>query len=96
MKTVQFLRPRTALVHLRPKFFQPLDHGRPISNEPPSPPSSPNDNQSIKRIQSKDDYYMLSGPSLRSAFVFNIKLLVLSCFPLTSFHLAEASLSAYL
>ena len=38
---------------------------------------------------------MLSGPSFRSVFVFSINSLVLSCFPLTSFHLAEASLSAF-
>ena len=44
MKIVQFSRP-PPLVQLRPKFFHPLDPGRPISNEPPSP----NDNQSIKR-----------------------------------------------
>ena len=36
---------------------------------------------------------MLSGPSFRSAFVFSINLLILSGF---SFHLAEASLSAFL
>ena len=35
----------TPLVHLRPKFFHPLDLGRPISNELPYP----NDKQSIKR-----------------------------------------------
>ena len=39
---------------------------------------------------------MLPGPSFRSAFVFSINLLILSGFPLTSFHLAEASLSAFL
>ena len=38
---------------------------------------------------------MLSGPSFRSAFVFSINSLILSGFPLTSFHLAEASLSAF-
>ena len=43
---VQFSRSLTPLVHLRPKFFHSLDLGRRISNEPPS---SPNDNQSIKR-----------------------------------------------
>ena len=37
---------------------------------------------------------MLSGPSFRSAFVFGINSLILSGFPLTSFDLAEASLSA--
>ena len=45
--------------------------------------------------ESKDDYYMLSSPSLRSAFVFSINSLILSGFPLTSFHLAEDSLPAF-
>ena len=39
---------------------------------------------------------MLSGPSFRSNFVFSINSLILSGFPLTTFHLAEASLSAFL
>ena len=34
-KIVQFPRPPTPLVQLHPKFFHPLDLGRPISNEPP-------------------------------------------------------------
>ena len=38
---------------------------------------------------------MLSGPSLRSVFVFNIKPLILCGFTLTSFHVAEASVSAF-
>ena len=33
------------IVHLRPKFCHPLELGRPISNESPSP----NDNQSVKK-----------------------------------------------
>ena len=37
---------------------------------------------------------MLSGPSFRSTFVFSISPLILYGFPLTSFHLAEVSLSA--
>ena len=37
---------------------------------------------------------MLSHHSFRSAFVFSINSLILSGFPLISFHLAEASLSA--
>ena len=41
MKIVEFLKSPTPLVHLRPKFFHPLDLGRPISNEPPP---TPNDN----------------------------------------------------
>ena len=47
MKVVQFSRPPTPLVHLRPKFFHPVDLGRPISNEP-SPPLSQNDNHQLK------------------------------------------------
>ena len=35
MKIVQFSRPPTPLVRLPPKFFHPLDLGRPISNESP-------------------------------------------------------------
>ena len=38
---------------------------------------------------------MLSGPSFRSAFVLSINSLILSGFPLTSFHLVETSLSAF-
>ena len=38
---------------------------------------------------------MFSGPSFRSGYVFNIKLLILSGFPLASFRLAEVSLSAF-
>ena len=38
---------------------------------------------------------MLSGPSFRPALVFSINSLILSSFPLTFFHLAEASLSAF-
>ena len=45
MKIIQFSRPLTPIVRLRPKFFHALDLGRPVSNEP----ASPNDNQSIKR-----------------------------------------------
>ena len=39
---------------------------------------------------------MLPGPSFRSVFVFSINSLILSGFPWTSIHLAEASLSAFL
>ena len=38
---------------------------------------------------------MLSSPSFRSAFLFSINSLVLPVFPWTSFHLTEASLSAF-
>ena len=39
---------------------------------------------------------MLPGPSLSSAFVFSINSLIFPGFPLTSFHLAEASVYAFL
>ena len=48
---------------------------------------SPNDNQSIKRKQSRDGYYILSGPSFRSVFVYSINSLILPGSPLTSAHL---------
>ena len=38
---------------------------------------------------------MLSGPSFMSAFVLSINSLILSGFSLTSFHLVEASSSAF-
>ena len=38
---------------------------------------------------------MISGSSFTSALVFSINSLILSGFPLTSFHLAEASLPAF-
>ena len=38
---------------------------------------------------------MLSSLFFRLAFVFSINSLILPGFPLTSFHLAEASLSAF-
>ena len=38
---------------------------------------------------------MLSGSSFRLVFVFSINSLILPAFPLTSFHLTEASLSAF-
>ena len=91
MKIIQFSRPSTPLYHLRPKFFHPRDLGHPILNEAPSQ----NNNQSIKRKHNLRMAIMLSGPSFRSPFVFNINSLILSGFLLTSFHLAEASLSTF-
>ena len=38
---------------------------------------------------------MLSGPFFMLPFLFNINSVILSGFPLTSFHLAEALLSAF-
>ena len=74
IKIVQFSRPTTSFFHLRPNAFHPLDLGRPIPNESPSP----NNNQLIKREHNQ-----------------SINSLILSGFPLTSFHLAEASLSNF-
>ena len=91
MKIVQFSRPPTHLVHLHPKFFNSLYLVHSISNDPPFP----NDKQPIKRKQSKNDYYLLSGPSFRFDFVFNINSLILFGFLLTFFHLAKASLCAF-
>ena len=83
------------LAHLRPKFFHPLDLGRPISNEPLLLlPLQIMTNQ-LKENIIKDDYYMSSGPSFRSAFIFSINSLILPGFSLTSFHLTKASLSAF-
>ena len=59
------------------------------TNRPPPPP---NDNQSVKRKHN----HMLSGPSFKLAFVFSINSLILPGFPLTSLHLAEASLTTFL
>ena len=76
------------LVQLRPKFFVPLDLGRPISNDLPP---FPNDNQSVKKKHNPRitiTWYQV----FRSAFIFNINLLILSGFPVTSFHLAKANI----
>ena len=58
-------------------------------------PSSPNDNQSIKRKHNPRMTIMCYQVLLSSAFVFSINLLISSGFPLTSFQLAEASLCAF-
>ena len=47
MKIVQFSRPPTPLLQLRPKFSYPHDLDVQFQTNPPSP----NDNQSIKRKQ---------------------------------------------
>ena len=80
MKIAQFSKALTPLAHLRPKFFHPIDLGRPISNELPP---IPKDNQSIKRKQSKNEHYTISGSSFWLAFVFGINSLILSGLPLT-------------
>ena len=61
------------------------------------PPSSP-----LQMITNELKEYIIQGwllyvirPSFRSVFVFSINSLILSGFPLTSFHLADTSLSAF-
>ena len=61
---------------------------------PPSPPLQMITNQ-LKENITQGWLCMLSGPSSRSAFVFNINSLILSGFPLTYFHLAEAGLCTF-
>ena len=63
MKLSKFQDPLTP-VHLRPKFFHPLDPGRPILNESSS---SSNDNQSIKR---KRDPRMICHTSKSTLMIF--------------------------
>ena len=87
MKIVQFSRAPTPFSSYVQTSSTPLAS---MSNFKRNPPS-PNDNQSIKRKQSKDDYYMLSGLSFRSVFVFSINSLILSGFPLISFYLTDQS-----
>ena len=98
IKIIQFSRPPTP--HLRTKFFHPVHLGRPISNERPLP--RPHLPLPLPMITNKlkenklQGWILYVGPYLRSAFVFIINSLILSDFLLTSFHLAEASLSAFL
>ena len=69
------------------------------SNFNPLPPTTPTTNSFQMLInQSKENIIQgwLSDPSFRSALVFSINSLVSSGFSLTSFHLAEALLSAFL
>ena len=61
---------------------------------PPSPPLQMINNQ-LKENITQGWLCMLSGPCSRSAFVFNINSLILSGFPLTYFHLAEAGLCTF-
>ena len=72
MKIVQFLRPPTPLVHLRPEFFHPLHVRRPISKEPFP---SPNDNQSIKRKLNPRWLLYVIRPFLQVGFRFQYQLI---------------------
>ena len=75
---VQFLRPPTPLSIYVQNSSTPLILDVQFQTNPYPPSYSPNDNQSVKRKQFKEDYYMLSGPSFRSAVVFSINSLILS------------------
>ena len=96
MKIVQFSRPH----HPPPT---PLSRHVPWTSNnfkqiiPPPPLGprlrSPNDNQLIKRKHNPRMNIMLSEFSFKSAFVFSISSLILSGFPMASFHLAEANLT---
>ena len=101
MKIIQFSRSPTPLVHLSPKLYHPLQHGRPVSinsytSPPPPPPSYVNDNQSAKRKQNPRMtivcYEVLPSGQLLFSVSTHQNCLV---FHLTSFHLAEASLSTF-
>ena len=94
MNIVQFSRHPTPLIHLHPKLFHFLDLGRPISNKPFHP--SPNDNQSVKRKHNPRMtiiWYQIL-PLGRLSFSISTHESCLGF--LTSFHLAETSLSAFL
>ena len=89
----------TPLVHLRPKIFHPLDVGRPISNELPLT-FSPllqmmTSNQSIKKKHNAKITIIYYKSFLQVGFPFQYQLISLACNSLISFHLAEASLSAF-
>ena len=92
MKTVEFSRPPTLIVHLRPKFFHSLDLGCPVSNEP-SPPLT-HLQMITNQLKKKHNPRMtvICYQVIPSAFVFSMNSLILPGFPLTSFNLAEANL----
>ena len=109
MKIIQFSRPPTPPAHPPPQSshpppplsiylqnsFPPLTLDVHFQTQPPPPPSS-NDNQSVKRKHNPRMtiicyQVLLSG---RLSF-FSLCSLILHGFPLTSFHLPEASLSAF-
>ena len=92
MKIIQFSRPLTPLSIYVQNSFTPLTLDVHFQKNHPLLMIT---NHLKENIIQGLYYYMLSDLSFRSAFVFSINSLVLSGFPLTSFHLAEASLSAF-
>ena len=96
MKIIQFSRhpPAPLSIYLQ-NYITPLSLDVHVRTKPPPPPSS-NDNQSVKRKHNPRTTFichqvLLSG---RLSF-FSLCSLILHGFPLTSFHLLEASLSAF-
>ena len=92
MKIVQFSRLHAPIIHIRPKFFHPLDLRRPISNKLPSPLQVIT-NQFKENIVQEWLLYVMK--TWRSPSVFSINSLILPAFPflclaflLTSFHRA--------
>ena len=94
MKTVQFSRSPTPLVHLLPKFFHSLDLGRRISNEPP--PLQIITNQLKDNIIQGWLLYVIRS-FLQVGFRFQSQLINLVCLSFDFFSFSwEASLSAFL
>ena len=87
-----FMTPHS-LVHLRPKFFHPLDLEHPISNIFPLPHFQMIINQ-LKENMIEGWLLYVNRLAFRLVFIFSINSIIFSGFPLTFFHLAEASLFA--
>ena len=98
MKIVQFSRPPPPPTCPSTYKILPLSWpGRPISSNPRSSPPPPNDNQSMKRKHNPRMtsicYYVLHSGQL----LYSVSTIInLVWFALTSFHLTEVSLSAFL
>ena len=82
MKIVQFSRHPTLLTQLRPKFFHPLDLGRPISNDPLL---SLTDNQQIKRKDNPRMTLYVIKSFLQVGFRFQYQLITLVWLPIDFF-----------
>ena len=90
MKLLQFSRPPLTC----PATFKILPPPLPLDVQfqmtPPFPSRSPNSNQSIKIKPPR--MIIISYQVFPSGRLFSINTLILSGFPFTSFHLAEANL----
>ena len=92
MKIAQFSGRSTTFAHLRPTFFHLFDLGPPVSNELPLQMIN---NQLKENIIQRWILYVIRSYLQVGLFFFSINSLILSGFPLTSFHLTEALLSAF-